>query len=59
MIKIVTIYCCREVVTKFGLWDQIRVDCGREWYLTLYINETVAHLRNDTNKVSKMIESHH
>jgi hypothetical protein len=39
-------------VKKHGLWDQITVDYGREWYLMLFINQTVAHLRTDTTKDS-------
>lgn len=38
------------LVAKYGLWDQIRVDCGREWFLMLFMNQTVAHLRNNTSK---------
>lgn len=38
------------MVSAFGLWDQIRVDKGREWYLTLYVNNTLSHLRGDTCK---------
>ena len=26
----------REIVSRFGLWSQIRVDHGREFYLTLF-----------------------
>jgi len=29
----------RHAVAEFGLWDQIVVDCGREFYLTLFIQE--------------------
>lgn len=35
---------CRPVVERFGLWDQIRVDQGKEWVLILYAQETLAHL---------------
>ena len=38
------------MTTEFGLWDQIRVDCGREWYLMLFVQEQLSHLRNDTPK---------
>ena len=41
---------CREVIRSFELWDQVRVDCGREWYLMLYVNQSLAHLRYDTAK---------
>ena len=38
------------MVLEHGLWDQIRVDHGREWYLMLHVNQTVAHLRGNTSK---------
>ena len=37
---------------EFGLFDQIRVDKGTEWVLTLFVNEKLAHLRNTTEKPS-------
>ena len=38
------------MVSTFGLWDQIRIDKGKEWYLMLYINSTLSHLRGTTSK---------
>ncbi len=32
----------------YGLWDQVRVDHGKEFYLMLYVQEILAQLR--TNK---------
>ena len=29
----------RTAVLEFGLWDQVRVDHGKEFYLTLYVHE--------------------
>lgn len=29
----------RDCVLRYGLWDEIRVDHGREFYLTLYVQE--------------------
>ena len=40
----------RPIVIQYGLWDQIRVDKGREWILMLYIQETLAHLRCNTSR---------
>uniref|UniRef100_A0A1X7TJY3 Integrase core domain-containing protein n=1 Tax=Amphimedon queenslandica TaxID=400682 RepID=A0A1X7TJY3_AMPQE len=40
----------KSVINNYGLWDQIRVDCGREWYLMLFINQMFAHLRTSTTK---------
>ena len=37
------VYC--DCVLQYGLWDEIRVDHGRECYLTLYVQE---QLRGDT-----------
>lgn len=44
----------RDIVCKFGIWDQIRVDYGREWYLMLYVNQMVASMRNDTQRPPHM-----
>ena len=30
----------RAAVTEFGLWDQVRDDYGREFYLMLYVQES-------------------
>lgn len=35
---------------QYGLWDQIRVDQGKEWVLTLYIQECLAHMRRNTTR---------
>ncbi|XP_057191201.1 uncharacterized protein LOC130555134 [Triplophysa rosa] len=32
----------RPAVLSYGLWDQVRVDCGKEIYLTLFIQEKLA-----------------
>lgn len=40
----------REIVTTYRLWDRIRVDHGKKWYLMLCINETLSHLRANTSK---------
>ncbi|XP_041917008.1 uncharacterized protein LOC121681365 isoform X2 [Alosa sapidissima] len=31
----------RSAVMKYGLWDQVRVDHGREFYLTLFMQENL------------------
>ena len=33
-----------------GIWDQVRVDHGKEWILSLFIQEQLAHLRYNTTK---------
>lgn len=47
-------YDFRNIVHTYGIWDQIRVDHGREWYLMLFINESIAHLRGNTSKQPHM-----
>ena len=33
-----------------GLWTQLRVDKGREWYLMLFVQEKLSQYRTDTSK---------
>ena len=40
----------RELVIQYGLWDQLRVDQGKEWCLMLFIQEHLAHLRTNTSR---------
>ena len=35
----------RFIATEKGLFDQIRVDHGKEFYLSLFVQEQLAHLR--------------
>lgn len=37
--------CFREATRTFGLWDCLRVDYGREWYLTLYMQHLLRNHR--------------
>ena len=39
----------RAAILEFGMWDQVRVDHGREFYLTLYIHEKLRAGRGDPN----------
>ncbi|XP_077397836.1 uncharacterized protein LOC144033529 [Festucalex cinctus] len=39
----------RTAVANNGMWDQLRVDHGREFYLTLYIQEKLSQHRHNTN----------
>ena len=38
-----------EAVLTYGLWDEIRVDFGREYYLVLYVQEGLRELRGLRN----------
>ena len=40
----------RPIVEEYGLWDQLRVDQGREWYLMLFVQEKLANLRHNTER---------
>ena len=35
---------------QYGMWDQLCVDQGKEWFLTLFIQEELAHYRGNTNR---------
>lgn len=41
---------------EYGLWDQIRVDHGKEWCLMLYINGTLSHLRGKYIKITSFTD---
>ena len=38
----------RPILIEYGLWDQVRVDDGKEWVLMLFVQEQLAHLRRNT-----------
>ncbi|KAK3738875.1 hypothetical protein QZH41_014659 [Actinostola sp. cb2023] len=38
----------RPVLLEYGLWDQVRVDCGKEFYLILFVQEALAPQRCNT-----------
>ncbi|KAL0993709.1 hypothetical protein UPYG_G00112190 [Umbra pygmaea] len=41
----------RKAVVNNGMWDQIRVDHGREFYLTLYMQEKLSQHRHNINRL--------
>ncbi|XP_039654159.1 uncharacterized protein LOC120557675 [Perca fluviatilis] len=41
----------RKAVVQNGMWDQIRVDHGREFYLTLYMQEKLSQHRRNINRL--------
>ena len=41
---------CRSAVLQYGMWDQIRVDHGREFFLTLFMQEKLADYRNNKER---------
>ena len=40
----------RPLLLEYGLWDQVRVDQGKEWVLMLFVQEQLADMRRDTSK---------
>ena len=40
----------RPILLEYGLWDQVRVDQGKEWILTLFVQEQLQDLRYNTSK---------
>ena len=38
--------CFRKIVEDYGMFYQVRTDCGKEFYLTLGMQEMYSHLRN-------------
>ena len=41
---------CRPIVSEHGLWDQVRVDGGREFCLILHIQELLSPFRTNTQR---------
>ena len=35
---------------EYGLWDQIKVNHGKEWCLMLYVNDVLSHLRGNCSR---------
>ena len=56
-IMYINIFLYRNIVIEHGPWDQLRVDHGREWFLILSIQQSLAHLRNDTTKSPYYIQT--
>ena len=53
-----SIYCLhslcvhvRPIVVENGLWDQVRVDCGREFALLLFVQQLLSSHRTNTNRL--------
>ena len=42
----------RPAVLEYGMWDQIRVDHGNEFYLLLYVQEKMANYRTNTGRAA-------
>uniref|UniRef100_A0AAV2MTB3 Integrase core domain-containing protein n=1 Tax=Knipowitschia caucasica TaxID=637954 RepID=A0AAV2MTB3_KNICA len=40
----------RHAVQQYGIWDQVRVDCGKEFYLSLFMQEKLAHHRHNQQR---------
>ena len=41
----------RPAFISYGVWDTIRVDHGREFFLSLYVQEKLSHLRTNAARV--------
>nr|XP_029133925.1 uncharacterized protein LOC114920450 [Labrus bergylta] len=40
----------RSAVLEYGMWDQVRVDHGREFYLSLYMQEMLSNHRHNLQR---------
>lgn len=40
----------RPIVLEYGMWDQVRVDCGREFALMLYVQQSLSAHRTNTQR---------
>ncbi len=37
---------------KYGLWDQLRADCGTEFHLSLFMQEKLSGYRYNTDRLA-------
>ncbi|XP_072564841.1 uncharacterized protein [Paramormyrops kingsleyae] len=42
----------RPAVISFSIWDQVRVDHGKEFLLTLFMQQQISAFRNNTDRLS-------
>lgn len=51
-IQVIILICLfyRPIVSEHGLWDQVRVDGGREFCLILHIQELLSQFRTNTRR---------
>ena len=60
--KLIHASFCRPMLLEYGIWDQVRVDQGKEWILMLYTQELLADQRRNTSRAphlqttSKMVK---
>jgi hypothetical protein len=40
----------RPLLLNYGIWDEVRVDQGKEWVLMLFVQECLANLRTNTTR---------
>ena len=45
------------VTSTYGLWDQVRVDHGKEWTLILYVQELLSPLRGNVHRAPHLQSS--
>jgi len=38
------------ILTNYGVWDQVRVDQGKEWVLMLFVQEQLAEFRKNIGR---------
>ena len=47
----------RACLSEYGLWDQVRVDHGREFYLTLYIHEKLRNASRGDPEIAPYVQT--
>ena len=44
------LFYSRKTLLHYGLWDQVRVDHGKEFYLVLFVQEMLKLYRNNNTR---------
>ena len=45
-----TMFMFRKAVLSYGMWDTVRVDRGKEFYLMLHFQEKFRHYRHNISR---------
>lgn len=45
-----TVNCFRTLLQQYGIWDQLRLDMGKEWTLIRYAQEMLSNYRYNLSK---------
>lgn len=49
-VGVMVILYTRPIILEHGIWDQVRIDCGREFALMLYVQHSLSSHRYNAQR---------